>query len=464
MTLPWKPIVGGLSVLLAGLAAWAVSGTTGLEPDHPSPPPRLSESPTDAFIVEVAPRTAAIDQPVRIQIRGLHKGEHIVLRARTEDAEGTLFRSWAGFVADNEGRADLSTQAPVEGTYSGVEPSGLLWSMSADDGRSFVTSMAWHQREIELTVDTTRGSKSVTLVRRYPWKATTREEISAPKLEAVLTLPNALPNLSAMPVIVLLSGWGDGPAPLKAAMLAARGYAVLNVGYHHWPRTPERLVEIPVETVFKALEWIAADARLDETRVGIYGTSKGAELALLAACHSPSFRAVAAWVPPSVVFAGTDFSDMDPGSSWTLQGRPVPYTTLRPGLSELRNALRFALGRPMILEPTYTKALDSAPEGAKLPVERITAPILLVSGTDDRMWPSGRMANQLAERIAASGGTGKLTNLVFEGAGHGITPGLWPTGGRRSVMFWRGGSPTADHRAGQVAWATMLEFFESHLK
>ena len=136
-------------------------------------------------------------------------------------------------------------------------------------------------------------------------------------------------------MIVLLGGWGDGPSPLTAALLADEGYAVLNLGYHHWEGTPERLVGIPVETIGDAIDWIERDERFDGRRVVIYGTSKGAELALLAASHDQRIKAVAAWAPSSVAFSGIDLRDPTPGSSWTFTGQPVPHAESRLGLLEI---------------------------------------------------------------------------------------------------------------------------------
>jgi Acyl-CoA thioester hydrolase/BAAT N-terminal region len=38
------------------------------------------------------------------------------------------WRSHATFVADSNGRVDVTRQAPIVGTYDGVAPMGLFWS------------------------------------------------------------------------------------------------------------------------------------------------------------------------------------------------------------------------------------------------------------------------------------------------------------------------------------------------
>ena len=450
----------GVLILMFGLMAWALAGTIGL--DGPAPPkaPQPLSSTQGSFELEVAPEIAPIDAPIQIRVRGLEAGESVIVRASTVDASDVTFSSWARFAASDVGTLDLSQEEPLEGTYDGVDASGLLWSMLADGGEHFVTSSRWAERHIQLAVETRGGVLERTLTRRYPWVDTEREEITEPGLVAELTVPTFD---GPLPVVILLAGWGDGPAPLASALLASKGYAVLNVGFHHWEGTPELLVEIPVETVTNALDWIKGDDRFDASRVGIYGTSKGAELALVAAVHDVRLRAIAAWVPSSIVFSGIDFRNSRPGSSWTLRGQPLPWAPARVGLHEVRNSLRFLMRRPLIFGPSYINGLAGAPEEATIAVEQIDAPILLVSGSDDQVWPSSLMSNQIAERRRTKLQDPRVTNLVFEGAGHGITYNLWPSGGKRTGMFFRGGRASIDHRSGQVAWAATLEFFDQHL-
>jgi len=451
----------GLLILVLVLVLWAVTGTIGL--DGPSPPaaPQALSSTVGSFELEVSPEEAPIDAPIQIRARGLEPGETVIVRASTTDASDVTFSSWARFVANEAGQLDLSREAPLEGTYTGIDASGVLWSMSGPGGEHFVTSSRWHERQVRLTVETPRGVLSRTLIRRYPWRETTREQIAEPGLVAELTVPDLE---GPLPVVIALAGWGDGPIPLTAALLASKGYAVLNVGFHHWEGTPELLVEIPIETVINAIDWVAEDDRLDASRIGLYGTSKGAELALVAAVHHARVKAIAAWVPSSVVFSGIDFRNSQPGSSWTSGGQPLPWAPARPGLHEVRNSLRFLMRRPLIFGPSYTKALAQAPEEAVIAVEQIDAPILLVSGSDDQVWPSSLMSNQIVARRRSKLQDARVTNLVFDGAGHGITYNLWPSGGKRTGMFFRGGQATVDHHSGQVAWSATLRFFDQHLR
>ena len=123
----------------------------------------------------------------------------------------------------------------------------------------------------------------------------------------------------------------------------------------------------------------------------------------MAAAYDPRIGAVVGWAPGSVVFQGISLRDLSPGSSWTWQGTPLPYASPEVNYTTVRNAVRMLLQRPTPMRPAYESALEQAPPGAFIPVERIAAPVLLLSGTDDMMVPSTRMAAQLEDRLMEYG-------------------------------------------------------------
>lgn len=67
----------------------------------------------------------------------------------------------------------------------------------------------------------------------------------------------------------------------------------------------------------------------------------------------------------------------------------------------------------------------------------ISGPIMLVSGTDDQVWPSSTMANLAMERLRKKGFAQMAEHLKYEGAGHFIGLPAWPTSGRifNSMIF-----------------------------
>src|SRR2546430_11606585 len=80
-------------------------------------------------VVHVDPPVARVDEPFRLTASGLPPGEPVTIRAATRDGELREWTSYATFPAGDDGTVDVSTAAPLSGTYSGVDPTGLLWSM-----------------------------------------------------------------------------------------------------------------------------------------------------------------------------------------------------------------------------------------------------------------------------------------------------------------------------------------------
>src|SRR5256884_6993126 len=74
-------------------------------------------------VVHVDPPVARVDEPFRLTVSGLPPGEPVTIRAATRDGELREWASYATFLAGDDGTVDVSTAAPLSGTYSGVDRS-----------------------------------------------------------------------------------------------------------------------------------------------------------------------------------------------------------------------------------------------------------------------------------------------------------------------------------------------------
>jgi dienelactone hydrolase len=132
-------------------------------------------------------------------------------------------------------------------------------------------------------------------------------------------------------------------------------------------------------------------------------------------------------------------------------------------------------GRPVAFAPVYLTHLHDthAVERATIPVEQTRGPILLVSGTDDQMWPSSTLADIAMRRLEMHQHPYPFQHLKYQGAGHLI---LVPGGprttrtlrlqveGMSDLLLSMGGTPRADAEAGVDAWRSLLEFLEAGVK
>jgi len=273
-----------------------------------------------------------------------------------------------------------------------------------------------------------------------------------------------LPSMETpLPAVVVLGGSGGGLPEGRAQLLAAHGFAVLSLAYFGTEDLPRKLESIPLEYCETAIDWLKGHSSTDSKRIGLWGISRGAELALLLGTVFPdAVQAIAAHAPSSAVYSSFDPSDTP---AWTYRGVPVaphapfPAIVFEPGEGKTPD-------QAIPLTPLFLQGMknEQAFQAARIPVEKIECPVLLVSGQNDRMWPSDLYARQMAERIKAP-----CLHLSYPGAGHHIsTPYLPATGNAdlhpvAQLWFDFGGNPKDNAFARADAWQKTLEFFSSTL-
>jgi pimeloyl-ACP methyl ester carboxylesterase len=197
--------------------------------------------------------------------------------------------------------------------------------------------------------------------------------------------------------------------------------------------------------------------------VGLLGTSRGGELALLlGATYPAAFRALVANVPSSVVWPGLSNDVEMP--AWTLNGKPIPTMS-----GNFTSADLAVSGRER-----FMKRLQHPTEVARaeIAVERIDAPLLIFSGKDDQLWPSDLFAARIVERLRAHGFTHPVEHYAYENAGHLISRPFVPTFDVRQVRLhpvskrpnMAGGTPEGQARANEDSWAKLLAFLDKYLR
>jgi dienelactone hydrolase len=264
--------------------------------------------------------------------------------------------------------------------------------------------------------------------------------------------------------VLVLGGSTGGMDEIVATALAEAGFVSLALAYFGVTGLPDRLAEIPVETVERGLLWLRDHLSVGGLRVGLAGSSKGGELALLAASRFPEHvSAVVGFSASPVVWQAVPRDRRDrqqpARSSWTHAGAPVPFVRYgRPPLGMMVSlASAMLLQRPLRLVGLYERALRRAPElvaAAMIPVEQIAAPILLISGNDDQLWPSTKLAELAMTRLAQSERPYRDTHLSYDGAGHlAGRPAGRPAGSQRYAL---GGTTASDLASHQDAWPHVL--------
>lgn len=375
----------------------------------------------------------------------------------------TVYASSALFAA-KDGVTDVSEQAPISGSYSGVSSAGLFWSMkdtgapSQDGDSSEVIRVSFDfnddgsiDRTEELVLAKTTGPvEEVTVGTSLP--------------EAFLLKPE---NVANPPVIIVLGGseGGDSAARSIGSKFVARGYAVLGLPYYspsygnspqQFPSLPAAFESIPIDKLETARDWLLERDDVDGERIALYGVSKGAEFALEGASRIDGFRAVAAIVPSDVIWEG-----WGPGtvagevSSFSWRGEPLPFVPYKGMAEELA---KFGTpGETVRIRTPHDAGREANSDRvtpARILVESIDEPVFLVGGDLDNTWASGPMARNIKATRDKSGL--ETTLFVSELAGHDLSgDGYSPMSGRVDYL-----EASEEAKLRLEAWQGLLAFFD----
>jgi dienelactone hydrolase len=405
-----------------------------------------------------------VDEPVGARLVGCRPGDRVTITAAARDPREVGFRSTADYEADGRGEIHPATQAPLSGTYEGVDPYGLWWSMHSEPIQDFAIGLAPVATTLQATLE---GSPIAgARLERVRLRAGVRVlNLEGEGLVGVLFSPPDRPA----PGIVVLGGSEGGLhwSGHLAALLASRGFAALALAYFGISSRPPHPVGVPCEYSVNAVHWLLERDEVASEQVGLIGSSRGAELALQIAALCPNVGAVVAYAPSSVRWTGFDPGRSAPRPAWTWRDAALPYLSLDQAMvDDLWSRSPVALGQ------AFVSALgdDRRVAEATIAVERIEGPVLLISGVDDAIWPSAPMADLTMERLTAHGHPYPDRHLCYPQAGHraGHPPGL-PAPGPLAVhpadrdTYVLGGTRAGNASSSADAWPKILRFLRHNL-
>jgi dienelactone hydrolase len=431
-------------------------------------------------------------QPLSIQLVGFAPNATVTVTSErawsSVDPTGkkVLYQAQAQFLTDGNGRVDLATAAPLEnkqitgGTYKKADIHGLFWSMQPTQ-----TEAGPEQNQTKIKLTATQNGKVVashTIVMQ-PFANDLR-------IQAVAQFPGSIfamrpskigqNNSSAVPAkrpaIIVLGGSEGGAASVNdsAKRLASLGFATLSLPYYSPPQWPSRkpevaglptaFVDIPIERLNQAREYLRNREDVDGDHIAIYGVSKGAEFVLLAAVSFPWVKTVVAIVPSDVVWEGWG-EGVSPNqrSSFSLNGKPFAFTPYKDFEQEFRG---YQTGEPVYIRRPQDRGRATNPAAAaaaRIPIEQYKGALLVVAGQDDQIWNSAMMAHNIAERRAAA--NLPTISLIYSDAGHYLSGSGWsPTTQYNSGLGKSGGTPEGNAAAQGDAWLKTIEFLKQQLK
>lgn len=421
-----------------------------------------------AVHLDVTPLQALVDEPVTISLSGLTPGQTITLWAHARDTSGKEWMSSASFAADEKGAINLASKPPIAGSYRQVDPMGLFWSMRPISKKFPALFLAEPRKpvEIELIAEIDGAAVGgVRLQRRFAADGVLGEPVQEQGLVGAFYHPA---GSGPYPAVIVLGGSDGNIRENQAALLASYGYAALALRYFGAEGLPKSLVHIPLEYFETAIHWLQAQSVVNGDKIGVIGLSRGGELALLLGATFPAIKAVVACSPSGLVQAGIERGYAR--SAWTYHGKPFQQAVVRwtPFLWfklmwQCMRQQAFPMRDMFLTTLKDRKHLDEA----AIHVEKIQGPILLISGDDDRMFPSTLFSALIMQRLAEHHHPHADQHLHYQGAGHFVSfpygyPYLPPFVKRVQGLAVGG---TVEDTAASVAdsWPKILAFFEGSI-
>lgn len=415
----------------------------------------------------ITPAQPLLAEQIEILISNLTPKEQVTIVANSSEWE-----SHATFLADSNGVVNLAKQAPLLGSYSGIDPMGLFWSMTQTNKNTTTIDPTLqsllNSHDIVLTVFPESKLRVQKTIHRIALSPDVERKVI--RQEGIIGTLFYSPNRGKRPAIVTIPGAGGGIPEDVSGLLASHGYTVLALAYFGMPGLPEKSYSmIPLEYFENAIHWLKRQPQVKGNKIALMGQSRGAELVLLLASLFPQdIGAGVAYSPTHLMYG-----------SWTYKNKPIPQMHLANDQETFDAAKEgnIILHKGTLEDPWQTtqihlysmKKFSSLMEAATIPVEKIRCPILILSGDDDKVWPSSIAGNSIIERLNAHGSTIKRKHVIYPKAGHNLFTLPYEPSIDMPYQFagaWHlaGGTSEGNTRAQIQAWQETLKFLKETLE
>ncbi len=204
-------------------------------------------------VLEVSPQQVLVGDPVSIRVTGLSAGEETLLQVSGQDQFGNAWSSRATFEADKAGTVDTSRDAPVSGSYQGVDQAGLFWSMACTPAGDMISPFAIISTYV-VTLSLDGQEAASREIQRVADIDLEKEKLEDPVVGVFVRLRELA---EPAPALIVLGGSEGGYNEGWATVIASKTrMPTLALAYFGAPGLPPTLENIPLETVEKAMEWL----------------------------------------------------------------------------------------------------------------------------------------------------------------------------------------------------------------
>lgn len=420
--------------------------------------------------IEVTPCVSLFDQKVHIKVNNLPSNGKVTLHLMTEQEwrrSPALFVSCSHHIASQSGEIELDTSPSIGGSYTGVDPMGLFWSLrpapsgpqnirmvvknvdqpclytlSVYPGHLKLNDLEESKSKIN-TGGVTCKPLSVTTVTRLKKAADVRKiPVREGGVRGTLFLP---PGVGPHPGVIDMFGSAGGIMEMRAALLASHGFAVLSLPFFRYEDLTRNLDEVKFDYFKEAVRWFSSLENVKNGGIGIVAVSTGAMFGLLMAWQFPEVIAVVHINGPSFVWLN------DVHYQGKLLKKFVPCQEDK--VDETEEGVGFK------------KAFPHAKKDL-IPVWESSAKVLCIVSEDDQQcnpeytWELYNMYPEDKRHL--------IETVNYPEAGHLLEPPYTPhcryciNPAFGVECFW-GGLPASHAAAQEDAWQRVITFLRNHL-
>ncbi|XP_073693907.1 peroxisomal succinyl-coenzyme A thioesterase-like [Garra rufa] len=412
-------------------------------------------------LLSVQPIRGLVDEQFQIVVMNLPPNQKVTLHSLHQSDDKDFWEAFGHYISDKHGSVTGVKDESLGGTYEGIEPMGLMWSMRPIPGsrhglrlrkRDIFTPMAVHISVYtgHLSQGFSQQTPLATSVteRWYLAPGVKRVNINEKEVRGKLFLP---PGPGPYPGVLDLWGSGGGLVEYRSALLASHGFASMALEY----LTPENLILEDIDASYfeKAYQILKYHPMVQKDHLAVLGLSLGGIVTLSMVAYSKVIKPQCC-----VCISGSHLMPFDKSFSEFFKKMQKHADKLR--LNEDNQVIY----RDLILSVSH--------QSFKVDVGRIKCPLLLLNGDDDQICPAVESAKDMEMMMEKAGNRHLLEILTYPDTGHQIEPPYSPHfrastfklhwSKEKVVVLW-GGKTKPHTYAQEDAWKKILAFLGQHL-
>ncbi|XP_066524208.1 peroxisomal succinyl-coenzyme A thioesterase-like isoform X2 [Hoplias malabaricus] len=412
-------------------------------------------------LLSVEPSRGLVDEKLQILVKNLRPKQQVTLHTVHQSEDKDYWEAFGHYNSDESGTIAVSKDASVGGTYKGVEPMGLMWSLRPVPGsrtgprlrkKDVLSPMVFHISVYDGHISQGFNQHSVLVTcaieRWYMAPGVRRVDVQEKGVRGTLFIP---PGPGPFPGLLDLWGGGGGLVEYRSALLASHGFVSLALEYLSSEESNAATLNVShFETAYHILQ---DHPMVRRDRLALFGLSLGSFVSLALAAYSKIIKPRCC-----VCISGSHI---------------IPEQNSQPNLceefSKMSDKVRIRdnqfIWRDIILP-------IPADPSMKLDVGQIKCPLLLVNGEDDQNCPTVESAEDMALIMDKAGNRHLLQVLTYPGAGHLIEAPYTPhhrasnfvvQGTKTKVLLLWGGQTKPHSDAQEDSWQKILAFLQQHL-